>query len=342
MKFENGYGGIVKNGGNRRKPFQVRKTIGYDDNGKQLYKTIGWYKTRTEAFNALVEYNKNPYDLEKQTTFKELYDQWSQKHYKDINISTINGYKNSIRYCKSVYDKKVPDIKIMELQEIIDNCPKYSAKLQIRVLLNMLYKYAAKMGIVGQEYNKLSLEVGKAVRVHRKNPFSNEEIQKMFDSVGKIKNIESVLMLCFSGARIRELLEIETKNVHITNGDRYAIGGEKTEAGKNRVIPISNKTLKFFEQYYNSDNKYLITLEGKPVTYATYIRKIWNPIMEELEMDHTPHECRHFCVTSLDKAGVPRRITKRIVGHIDYNSGDVTDIYSHTSIEELVEAIDKI
>ena len=64
--------------------------------------------------------------------------------------------------------------------------------------------------------------------------------------------------------------------------------------------------------------------------------------MEELEMDHTPHECRHFCITSLDKAGVQRRITKRIVGHIDYNGGDITDRYSHTSIQELVDAIDKI
>lgn len=340
MRFENGYGGIVKNGGNRRKPFQIRKTIGYDDNGKQLYKTIGWYKTRTEAFNALVEYNKNPYDLDNQIVFKDLYDQWSQKHYPTIDERTANNYKNSMRYCQTLYNIKVPNIKIMNLQEIIDKCPKYSVRKQLRVFFNMIFKFAVKSQIVGPEYNNLKLEVGKAIKIHEKKPFTEEEIQILFDNVGKLEGVETVLMLSFSGMRIQELLDIETANTYIE--DRYCIGGEKTEAGRNRVIPISKKTLGFFEQYYNPENKYLITMDGKPVTYNRYMRKIWNPIMEKLEMHHTPHECRHFCITSLDKAEVPRRLTKRIVGHIDYNGGDITNRYSHTSIEELVEAIDRI
>lgn len=136
------------------------------------------------------------------------------------------------------------------------------------------------------------------------------------------------------------MLNIETTNSNIE--ERYCIGGEKTTAGKNRVIPIHKDTKQFYEKYYNPENKYLLTMDGKKISYSTYIRKIWNPIMEELQMNHTPHECRHFCITSLDKVGVPRRITKRIVGHLDYNGGDITDRYSHTSIQELIEAIDKI
>lgn len=136
------------------------------------------------------------------------------------------------------------------------------------------------------------------------------------------------------------MLNIETTNSHIE--ERYCIGGEKTTAGKNRIIPIHMYTKQFYEKYYNPENKYLLTMDGKKITYSTYIRKIWNPIMEELQMNHTPHECRHFCITSLDKAEVPRRIIKRIVGHLDYNGGDITDRYSHTSIQELIEAIDKI
>ena len=64
--------------------------------------------------------------------------------------------------------------------------------------------------------------------------------------------------------------------------------------------------------------------------------------MEELEMSHTPHECRHFCITKLRKAGVSETLVKRIVGHITYTGGDVTNRYTHTSIQELIEAIDKI
>ncbi len=143
--------------------------------------------------------------------------------------------------------------------------------------------------------------------------------------------------------RIQELLNMETANTHID--DRYCIGGEKTESGKNRVIPIHKDTKEFFEKYYNPENKYLLTMDGKKISYPTYIRKIWNPIMEELEIKvhHTPHECRHFCITKLRKAeGVSETLVKRIVGHITYTGGDVTNRYTHTSIQELVDAIDKI
>ncbi len=340
MRKPNGFGGIVKNGGARRKPYQLRKTVGYTDTGKQMYETIGWYRTREEAEIALAEYNKNPYNIESTVTFKELYEQWSKKHFPEISEGTVNNYKNSMKHCQSLYNIKVNKIRIMELQETIDNCPKYSIRKHLRVFFNMIYKFAVKSQIVGPEYNTLKLEIGKEQRVHEKKPFTNEEVKKLWDNVGKIPYIETVLMLCYSGMRIQELLNIETTNTYIE--ERYVIGGEKTTAGKNRVIPIHKDTKKFFEKYYNPENTYLLTIDGKKISYPTYIRKIWNPIMEELEMNHTPHECRHYAITSLDKAEVPRRITKRIVGHIDYNGGDITDRYSHTSIQELIENIDKI
>ena len=57
MKNPNGYGSIYKLSGKRRKPYIVRRTIGWSDDGKQLYQTIGYYETRPLAMNALAEYN---------------------------------------------------------------------------------------------------------------------------------------------------------------------------------------------------------------------------------------------------------------------------------------------
>ena len=73
--------------------------------------------------------------------------------------------------------------------------------------------------------------------------------------------------------RITELLEVENVNVHLD--ERYLIGGKKTDAGKNRVIPINKKILPFIKARYNPENKYLINFEGKPVTYTTYIRNFF-------------------------------------------------------------------
>lgn len=167
-------------------------------NGKQIYETLGWYKTRQEAEIALAEYNKNPYNLDNTVTFQELYNQWSKKHFPEISEGTANGYKNSIKHCRSLYNMKVPNIRIMELQETIDNCSKYSVKMQLRVLFNMMFKFAVKSQIVGPEYNSLKLEVGKAVKIHEKKPFTEEEIKKLKENVGKIPYIDTVLMLCYS------------------------------------------------------------------------------------------------------------------------------------------------
>ena len=42
MKNPNGYGSVVKLSGRRRNPFAVRKTIGFNEKGHPIYKTIGY------------------------------------------------------------------------------------------------------------------------------------------------------------------------------------------------------------------------------------------------------------------------------------------------------------
>ena len=63
MRFGNGYGGIVKNGGKRRRPWQVRITKGYTDEGRQIYETLGFFEKKEEAISCLAEYNAKPYDI---------------------------------------------------------------------------------------------------------------------------------------------------------------------------------------------------------------------------------------------------------------------------------------
>lgn len=42
--------------GKRRKPYAVRVTVGYTDEGKQKYKYVGYYSKMTDAKAALREY----------------------------------------------------------------------------------------------------------------------------------------------------------------------------------------------------------------------------------------------------------------------------------------------
>ena len=49
MRRGNGDGSIFKLSGKRRRPYAVRITVGWSDDGKQKYKYIGYYANKTEA-----------------------------------------------------------------------------------------------------------------------------------------------------------------------------------------------------------------------------------------------------------------------------------------------------
>ena len=61
MKLPNGYGSVVKLGGNRRKKFAVRISYFEVDKEnkevKQKFKYIGYFEKRDAALKCLAEYN---------------------------------------------------------------------------------------------------------------------------------------------------------------------------------------------------------------------------------------------------------------------------------------------
>ena len=124
MRLPSGYGSIIKLKGNRRKPFQVRLTKGFTDEGKQIYIYLGYYTTKNEALVALADYNSSPYDITRETiTFAEVYKKWSNEHFKKVSKSAIENYSNAYRkYCKSLYKMRFKDIRLTHLQGVIDEC----------------------------------------------------------------------------------------------------------------------------------------------------------------------------------------------------------------------------
>ena len=101
MRLPNGYGSVVKMSGKRRKPYMVRKTIGWhldETKGRQIqdFQIIGYAETRAEGLKMLAEYNQNPYDVNvAKVTFSEVYERWSKYKYPIISDSNAKGYTAS-------------------------------------------------------------------------------------------------------------------------------------------------------------------------------------------------------------------------------------------------------
>ncbi len=93
----NGYGSVVKLGGNRRKPFASRVTVDWYD-GKQVYKYIGYYERREDAMSALADYNRGLLSIDTNSvTFKELAERWLETGTKEMNEGSIRVYNSSFK-----------------------------------------------------------------------------------------------------------------------------------------------------------------------------------------------------------------------------------------------------
>lgn len=341
MKRANSNGSITKLTGNRRRPYLVRVTLGWDEKtGKQIRKLIGTYSTQKEANKALADYLDTPYDLDlANITFKNVYDKWSQPKYQKVSNSAILGYKSAYDNVEKLHTMKIRDIKTRHLQEAMDKCSKGQAtKRKIKYLFGQIFAYAIQNDIISKDYSKF-VDIGKNISENKRKPFNPKEIQLLWKYLGDIEFIDTVLIMIYSGFRIGELLELEITNIDLEN--KTMIGGLKTEAGKNRLIPIHPKIIPLIKNRYNLNNKYLIVnFKNKQMKYDNYYREKFIPIMEQLNMKHRPHDCRHTFATLLSNANANSTAIKKMIGHESYATTE--KIYTHKDIEELRKNVELI
>lgn len=337
MKNPNGYGSVFKLGGNRRRPFCARVTVGWTDDGKQLYKNIGYYEERADAMIALAQYNNDPYDLDNnKITFAEIYEKWSEEKFPNISQSNVRGYKTSFNKCSFLHKMKFKQIRKTHMQRVINENDhlSFQVRSKIKTLFSQLYQFALENDIVEKNYAQF-VDAGEETTTIVRTPFTDDEIQTLWDNLDK-PYVESILMMIYSGMRIGELLILTPDDVNLE--ERIIIGGIKKK-GKKRAIPIHRKILPLIESKMNQSHL-ILSPTGKQMSYNNYIQRQFTPLMEMLKMNHLPHDCRHTAATKLANAEVDKTIVKLILGH---SSSDVTErVYTHKTTEQLVEAIDKI
>lgn len=98
-KLPNGFGSIKKLSGNRTRPYAAYPpTVEYNLNGSpKTAPAIGYFEDWYSAFDALMEYNKNPYDIEKsQYTFSDVYEQFYKAKFENERVTFFETIRKSI------------------------------------------------------------------------------------------------------------------------------------------------------------------------------------------------------------------------------------------------------
>lgn len=342
MKLPNGFGGITKLSGKRRNPYRVRITRGWTDDGKQLYDTLGYYHTREQALTALANYNANPYDIAVDNiTFSEVYTKWSEEHFENIVPSAQRTWKAAYNYCKPLYSMRFKDIRVEHLEGAIKNADVgQNTKQRMKSMFNLMYRWALKHEICEKDYAQLCNSVKKGKPKIIRIPFTYEEINTLWDNLD-FPFVDMILISLYSGWRPQELALIKTENVDLEN--MTIKGGLKTDAGKNRIVPIHSSVQDLVKKRYNPDNEYLFydkNSDNYPVnTYERYYGR-FQKVMNKLNMKHMPHDTRHTFISEGKEKKMNEYILKLIVGH---TIQDVTEkVYTHRQIEELKQEMEKI
>lgn len=367
-RLPNGFGQISEVGnGNLRAPFRAMITVGKTPEGKPICRPLkpkAYFKTYNDAYAALVEYHKNPYDLDSNMTIEQLYEKWCPIYFETLaSSSSRRSTRATWKYCTPLYHMQVVNLKAHHIRAciegayIIENGEKKLAssgtKERMKSLFNMMLGYAVEHDLV--QYNvaknfSLDKKIHRDARIVKNEhmPFTDEEMQILWDNLYKVENVDMILIQCYSGWRPQELGTIELANVDLNKWTMIA--GMKTDAGKDRLVPIHTRIRDLVVKRYNESielgSRYLLNTYNKKygtdfMTYAKYAYRFMKVIKDlELDPEHKPHDGRKHFVTKAKKYKVDEYAIKYIIGHeID----DITEkVYTERDPEWLAEEIEKI
>ena len=340
MKLANGSGSIIcldRTGKKRRKPWAVRITSGWE-NGKQKRKYLGYYSTQQEALIALADYHKTMYDVDMtKLTLNEVYDKWyARMEQKGLSTSAMGTHRLAKARFGQLGKMQMRNIKAGHLQTWLDGIDlKPATRSKIRGTVKQVYDYAVNMEIVNKNYAK-GLEINEKVE-KTGAIFTKKEIELLW----KLRDDEvarQLLIMIYTGMRVGEMLDISRTSIHIEKS--YMIGGNKTDNGKDRVIPLHRKIVPLIIDSLN-ENKWLIENPdtGKPYSYNA-IREKYKAFFAKHNMEHKAHDCRKTAVSLMHSGGIPMESVRMIVGHS--GKGVTEQVYLYKDAEELVQIINTL
>lgn len=373
MRLPNGFGSITQlKQKNLRNSFWVRVCVGRNELGKPILKPLkprATFPTYNEAYAALVEYNRNPYDLDDDISVKELYDRWTEDYFSTISEAYQRTIRSSWAFCSSVYNMRAKDLRARHIKGCMDEgfrietqgkkkgqqiFASAGTKARIKSMFNLMLDYALEYEIVPTNYARtfdVSEEIVKEKEEAKRSHiiFTDAEIDILWENVGKAPYVDWILMQCYMGWRPQELATLRLDEINLD--EWYMQAGMKTPAGKQRIVPIHTKVRDLLMKNYrfalSIGSEYLLNDKGQThagswkLTYDKYANRFTKAIAQlHLNPEHRPHDPRKTFITRCKKANVDEYALKEMVGH---SIQDITEsVYTVRDVEWLRSDLEKM
>ncbi|MDW8802578.1 tyrosine-type recombinase/integrase [Clostridium sp. A1-XYC3] len=261
---------------------------------------------------------------------------------------TIKSYTSDLMCFENFLEEKYNcaiyfnEITLIDIEDYLYNLKEKNLKTASRsrnlYTLRSLWNYAYKNKLC--EYN-LAMAV-EPIKIQRKERvfLSLEEVTTLITSIDHPLIGVVVQTLFYTGMRISECLNLQSKDVDFDNGVIHIINGK---GGKNRNIPINKNLLPILKNYiknYRSDinGNYFFATEKSGRLSAPYVNRVISDTVKKLgwEKHVSAHILRHSFASNLIKNGVNLVYVQKLLGHSNLK---VTSIYTHADMEDLNESI---
>ena len=308
-------------------------------------RTKGGFSTKREALAYCQQLKAAPKDKPK-LTLQQVYDAWLPAHEARVSKSTMDCYRAAFKYFDDLRYRLIADIDVDELQECLDACPRARrTRENMKAVIGLLYKYAiprhqATMNLA--EY----LHTGDNDKSTRP-PFSPEQVERIRQRIGITPYADVVYVLIYTGFRPAELFSL-TKDSY---RDGVLYGGIKTEAGKDRAVPVSPKVLPIIEEHVTNCHGFLFPREnGEQMTVAYFRDYCFYPVLAAAGIQpiptadrpayYTPYSCRHTFANLLKGASGSDVDKAKLIGHADYTT--TKKMYQSAELEAMRKIIEEL
>lgn len=311
-----------------------------------IKKTKGGFKRREDAlaYCAMVKAEKNKTAVINMT-LKEVYDAWDPWYSPRVDPDTFGCYRAAFAHFKPLHDVNIRNISAGDLQKCMDDCPRgHRTHQNMKCTAGLLWAYAIDNNLADKDITE-NLYIGKGASVQRE-PLTDIEVEKIRKEIGKDRYAAYVYALCYLGYRPGEMLEIRKEQVHEHEGHLFIIEGKKTDAGRNRIVPVHEKIESIIRQQMSTDGtEYLFpmhiidrkgTFKGFKVMTDNYFNKYaFRPLADRLGIpkNKVPYSARHTFSDKLKNAEGTDKTKAALIGHSDYKFTQKK--YQSTDMDEL-------
>jgi len=327
----------------RRKPYWARLPADYA-NGMVERKSVGCYATYKEAAEALAKAMYLPSNDASSVTLSGLFERFENSNYfAQLSPGRQSTHRGAWKHLSSCASIKVNSINKETFQRPIDELAltglKRGTLAKIRNLASLLCKEAMGLGL-------MTVNFGQLVQLPRDDttspiPFSSKELTIIWNAADAgNRDAMTVLVLCYTGMRPSELLGAKIEeHLHIDGQYWYLRTGSKTEAGRNRIIPIPELIRPFITALIDgrSTGPLIASPNGKQQRLDNWRPRCFMKLMTELNLPgHVPYSCRHTYSDIIRRRNVLPEIAMTILGHEDYST---TVEHYHTTTDEDIERV---